>query len=435
MSRNICAGRLRAFVILVVMVMMIGAVPQTLATSRIPLTLTFWGEGKDLPVYENLVAPFVKAHPDIDLKVVNIPSLGGTQSYVTKVLTMIAGGTPPDVLQIDAPDFVAMAGRNAFYNLDTFLTKEPEVKADIYPQLLSAFQADGHQYALPKDFTTVVVYYNEDMFRDAGLKMPNEYAREGQWTWDTLLKVAKALTKDVDGDGKVDQFGVAPETWGGFWNFWVWQAGGREFNDAITESTINSPQAREGLQFLSDLWNKYHVAPTPAQKTSMQAYQMFQNGKVGMVMYGRWMVATYRQVKSFRWDIAPLPAGKEKATPIFSSGWAIARNAKHPDKAWELLRYLCGAEGQRAIAELGVGVPVSKTIAESDMFIQPGMPPKHASVFMESLEFGRFLPFFEQYGKADSITNKELDRLWIGQSSAEEVTNAIKNQVDAILKR
>ena len=121
---------------------------------------------------------------------------------------LFAGGNPPDVFAMDAPLYPDWQSRGALMNLQPYLDADAGRLDGIYPVTLEAYQqADGY-YGLPRDFQTIVLYYNKDMFDAArhGLSRPTT----GRWT--ICGAAAKTLTLDKDGDGITDQWGFCDRT-------------------------------------------------------------------------------------------------------------------------------------------------------------------------------------------------------------------------------
>jgi ABC-type glycerol-3-phosphate transport system substrate-binding protein len=182
------------------------------------------------------------------------------------------------------------------------------------PKQLRAMALAGLRY-----INTTVLFYNGDLFHQAGLPIPNDFATAKQWTWNAFLSTAQKLTKG-------DTYGVwnltSPQSLGA----WAWMNGGDMFDNADhpTKLTMSRPETVEAVQFNSDLRTRYRVAPTPDQlnalvKSSSDAVQLFYQGKLGMYIQLYIGQALVNGLKgAFQWDVAPLPTGK----PACSTGQA-----------------------------------------------------------------------------------------------------------------
>jgi multiple sugar transport system substrate-binding protein len=168
------------------------------------LSFMMWGDPAELTVWKQIVADFEAANPTIAVSV----EVSDWDSYWTKLKTLLAAKTPPDMFAIDAPLYLDYQSQGVLLNLQPYLDKNPGMLDGLYPQTLQAYQTPQGYFGLPRDFQTIVLFYNKSMFDKAGLAYPT-----GDWTWDDLRAAAKSLTIDSNGDGKIDQYGFAFDMW------------------------------------------------------------------------------------------------------------------------------------------------------------------------------------------------------------------------------
>jgi multiple sugar transport system substrate-binding protein len=161
------------------------------------LTFMYWGTPEEKETVLNYIKKFTNENPDVQIEAILVDSL----SFGQKLKTMIAGGTPPDVFYLDIEDFAGLAARGELLQLDDYLNRDKnEVKPeDFFEAPFNEFRYKGRLYGIAKDFTTLVLYYNMNLFDKYNVAYPND-----NWTWNDFLNAAKKLTKDVDGDGKID---------------------------------------------------------------------------------------------------------------------------------------------------------------------------------------------------------------------------------------
>lgn len=155
-------------------------------------------------------------------------------------------------------------------------------------------------------------------------------------------------------------------------------------------------------------------------------------GKVGMFPDGHWIIPQLKRITEFQWDVVELPKGRRKAGMNVASGYAIPSQARHPQAAWELVRFLAGPEAQKIIVGAEFSTPALKSIAHSDIFLSP--PPANAKAFIESIEYGHLPPVTPVYERMMEIINRNLELLWIGKKNAEEVAQRIVPEVNRLLK-
>jgi len=361
---------------------------------------------------------------------INIPS----NEYLAKITAMMAAGSPPDVFFINNIDFPGLASRGVLKPLDPFIQRDKYPTGDIFPGILKAFQWEGAQYGLPRDVSNLVVFYNRNLLRKAGLPDPKP-----DWTWDDFLRYAKALT--VEKDGKRVQWGVSFQTFYLFWEPWVWSAGGRFYSPDHSKFLLNSPSSLEGLQFYLDLRYKHHVAPTPEEAQDRGAFTMFLNGQTGMIVDGRWRVPTLKARAKFDFDVVPFPRGKAGSiVDIDGSGWVMAAGTRNPEAAWKLLSFLAGPEAIQIFTKTGLIIPargvdvknVEKSIQNlKDFFVPP--PPKSQHFFLTVNKTARPTETFERWNEALQLINKALEPVWQGKAELKAALDGVAPQVQKIL--
>src|SRR5512132_368989 len=338
-----------------------GAAP---AASNQPVTISMmmWGDPAELEVWNQIVADFHQAQPNITVKV----EVSDWDSYWTKLKTLLSADTPPDVFAMDAPLYLDYQSRGVLLNLQPYLDKNPDLLKGEYPQTLEAYTTSDRRYGLPRDFQTIVLFYNKDMFDAAGVDYPT-----ADWTYDDLREAAKQLTKDSNGDGKIDQFGFYADPWDMelIWSEGIWAYGGDIINADHTKTLVGEPKARQAWQLFHDMM--FEAKSWPDSTTAGEyGGDPFLAGVAAMTTIGHWAVPGYAEAK-FKWDVAPMPAGPAgKATSVNSAGFVVGKASKNPDAAFEFLKYVLSEPAQKRLAELGFACPVLKSVAEGDSFLK-----------------------------------------------------------------
>jgi multiple sugar transport system substrate-binding protein len=394
------------------------------------LVLASWGSQEEIQAYQQVLRVFQERNPGIQVEYINIPS----NEYLAKITAMMAAGSPPDVFFINNIDFPGLASRGVLKPLDPFIQRDKYPTGDIFPGILKAFQWEGAQYGLPRDVSNLVVFYNRNLLRKAGLPDPKP-----DWTWDDFLRYAKALT--VEKDGKRVQWGVSFQTFYLFWQPWVWSAGGRFYSPNHSKFLLNSPSSLEGLQFYLDLRYKHHVAPTPEEAQDRGAFTMFLNGQTGMIVDGRWRVPTLKARAKFDFDVVPFPRGKAGSiVDIDGSGWVMAAGTRNPEAAWKLLSFLAGPDASQIFTKTGLIIPargvdvknVEKSIQNlKDFFVPP--PPKSQHFFLTVNKTARPTETFERWNEALQLINKALEPVWQGKAELKAALDGVDPQVQKIL--
>ena len=230
---------------------------------------------------------------------------------------------------------------------------------NLWPTIVDAYRYDGSTagegdlYCLPKDLSCFAFAYNKDLFDKAGLAYPDP---ENPYTWDEFTEVCQALTQDTDGDGEVDQWGVANANAFGFTPY-VYSNGGRLLNDDYTKVQITSNQNfLDAFQYYADLTLKYKVTPSVEQDTALGGYQRWLDGQIGFYACGTWDVAAFMDDATFpyNWDLCAWPVGPDgdgkSSTWTASVGFAVSAKTKNPELCAELIQSLSTDEdGQKAL--------------------------------------------------------------------------------------
>jgi len=379
-----------------------------------------------LEVLKEIINEFEKKYPSIKIKLSNMPYT----DYFAKLQTMIAGGVPPDVCEVRCFEFPAFAEKGILLELNPYIEKEEKkFIEDFYPLAMDMATYKGKIYGLTYDMCVFAIFYNQDLFDEAGVSYPDE-----NWTWDTLVKTGQKLTRDINSDGRIDQFAFTGAEGG--WITWcpfVWQNAGRvldSFEDP-KKCLIDQPETVEAIQFIADLINKYHCSPTAAQTEAQIGSQMFLTGKLAMALDGPWMFPVYQKAK-FSWDVAPLPKHKRRANLALGSCFSVIKESKHKKEAYEYIKYLTSVESQQKLCEAGFSQPTRKSTMQT--FLQAPQSPKHAEVFIDALKYARLMPKMPQWNEIDRIISSELDLVFLGKVQAKDVCKKIALKVNKLLQ-
>lgn len=392
-----------------VLCLFLGCLSAALAQTSV--TFMAWGSPEELAVWQTIADEFNKTHPDIKVNV----DVSDWDAYFNKLQTLFAGGTPPDVFAMDAPLYPDWQSRGVLKNLQPYLDADPGVLDGVYPVTLQAYQTPEGYFGLPRDFQTIVLYYNKDMFDAAGVDYPTD-----DWTLQDMREAAKKLTADTDGDGQVDQWGF----WSDFYDmelFWgpaLWGAGGQVISDDHTQTLLAEGPAQDVWHTMSDMIFEDGSVPTTGQ-AEQYGSDMFLAEHAAMTTIGHWSVPEYT-AQGINFDVAAFPAGSEKrATSVNSAGFVIADASKNADAAWEFVKYAVGPSGQTRLAELGFAIPVLQSVAESPVFLEQGSS-LNQQVYLDALQYAVPKPSFKGYGEWSAAVGDTLALVWSGDLTIDE---------------
>jgi multiple sugar transport system substrate-binding protein len=129
----------------------------------------------------------------------------------------------------------------------------------------------------------------------------------------------------------------------------------------------------------------------------------------------------------------PISPTGGRVTSVNSAGFVAAKASQHPDEAWEFIKYCLSKDGQTRLTELGLAIPVLKSVAESPVFLDQKMVDINQQVFLDSLEFARMKPVFRGYEEWSAVVGDGMAPIWLGESDLNTTLDAVIPQADEVL--
>ncbi|WP_334137305.1 sugar ABC transporter substrate-binding protein [Muricomes intestini] len=321
------------------------------------VTLTFMGwEASPLETQavKDGIAKFEDQYPNI--KVDYTPTLSGAE-YTAKLLASHAGGSMPDVMFMQATDYRTFASKGVIADITDRFDDDYSLD-DFIPSVQEEMIIDGKVYGIQSCIVTPVLYYNKDIFDEAGVKYPGTESMQ----WEDFRQLAIQLTSD-------DIFGVyGTESTGQIMNALLASNGARLFNEDYNSAAINTADAKEAFEKIRNLRydDKAALDATTLENIGMSANQMLQTGKVAMVIDGSWALQELAKL-DFNVGMAPIPYFKKPVNMAQAHLHAIATKSKHQNEAWEFLKFLSGMDYQGELVSQGLWMPNRKSMYEEDV--------------------------------------------------------------------
>jgi multiple sugar transport system substrate-binding protein len=409
---------------------------------KVTLTFLNYATPEFLALYKEVIAGFEATHPKIKIR--QLISLGDA-GYDTKLLTMVAGGIPPDLFHVTQANFPFYATKDFCLSVDDFLRAERGefVEEHLYAPVLNGMRFGGKLLGLPGDLSPIVMLYNQDMFDQYKVPYPRE-----DWNWDDLLETCKALTHDTNGDGEPDVFalmnfsGTSGEQFRpayNRWPAWVWMNGGDIFSPDMSRCVMDSPESIGGMQFFADLSLRHRVSPRPGENLGQSGQELFATRRQAMIpdsryVYKKFCAGKNRKGLPFRWDCAPMPKGKQRATTFIWGGNCILKTTRYPEECWQFLKYIAGPAGAEINLAGGNALPVYRAAAEAEVR-NPRNPaaPKHDRYFLDAIEYGRIAPYPAQYAEFGQAMDA-FDDAFLGRTSVADACRRFTADVNEALK-
>lgn len=394
--------------------------------NTINIKYSTWGSETEINILKPIIKEFEKNNPNIKVDIMHIP-----QNYFQKLHMLVAANLAPDVMFINNLNMPVYASGNILSDLNYSLSNSSKIShEDFFPQSLKTMSYNRNLMAIPRDISNIVIYYNKDLFDKYNVEYPQE-----DWTFEEFLEKAQQLTIDINNDKKIDIFGISFETNAIFFLPFVWSQGGNLFDKKNQHFALAEKNSCTALQFYADLRNNYQVAPTAAEAGNSTMAQMFMQQKLAMFISGRWSVPRFRTDLDFEWDIASFPSGKAgSVVGIDGSGWSMYSRTKHPKESWMLIEYLASNKSIAEFSKTGLIVPSRKDVAFSENFINKGLAPEHAEIFLTIIDNGKPTPKTERWNEVVDLINIAMEPVWNGKQKSCPALQSIKSSVNELLE-
>ncbi|MGH2370339.1 MAG: ABC transporter substrate-binding protein, partial [Chloroflexota bacterium] len=396
--------------------------------------ITFMNRGgrEAFAVHDKVVAAFMEQTPTIQVNAE--PVVEG--SWSAKLTASLAGGTAADTVMCAFGSFLPFCKRGDILELGQFLSKDRDVRpADWFPLALESMKYKGRLFNMPYNGGTYALFYNKDLFDQERVQYPDD-----TWTWEKYVEAATQLTTDAAGrhaneagfDGtNVARYGAHNIESAPSWWYWLWTYGSDLYTKNNTEVNLADPKALDAIQWIADM-HKRRIWPSDLFKDPQE--MGFRQGNIAMTTWGHWTVARVR-TDPFKWDVAPMPKtpdGKRIALGWYS-GNGIVSTTKHPEAAWEFLKFFGGAPGQRILGIEGLTLPAVRKVAESDEIMKTS-PPDNQRAFLTEIDRARIHIGWNitEVNDWNEILNPALDQVWSGQAKAKDILPALVARLNEV---
>jgi multiple sugar transport system substrate-binding protein len=328
---------------------------QTISLPNQPVTLKLSGwsaSPAEQRLLNQVLKDFEATHPTIKVRFEVI-----ADQYMDVIKTRLIGDAAPDVFYLDSIEAPFLIQQDVLEPLNPYITPAFDL-ADFEPNLLQTFSQQNQIYGLPKDYSTLALFYNRKAFAAAGLTQPPE-------TWEDLLVAAKKLTIDRNQDNKPDQYGlgILPELPRQMHSI---EAFGGQVVDAQNNATFATEAGIKGASLGIQQYRNDRTSARAVDVGANNGSEMFGQGKAAMVIEGNWAIPYLKETfPDLDFATAEAPKLNNKpATMVFTVAYVMNRQTQHKQAAWELIAYLTGKEGMGKWTSTGFALPSRKSIAK-----------------------------------------------------------------------
>jgi multiple sugar transport system substrate-binding protein len=405
---------------------------------------TWWG-GSERAMGEALVSDFEKSYSNI---IVEQNHGGG--DYLAQINTLIASGTTPDVFQIDEALVNDWGEKGVGADLNPYYTQAGIRPEDFYVNDY-LFTTGGRLWGIAANPATIILYYNKELFRQAGLAEPPASATN-PWTWEQFVDAAKKLTRDANGRTPNDpgfnydsviQYGtVMPTNNRNYWMALLYSSGTSVANENGTALAMNGPSGLRVLQSIYNLSSIDKAAPTYAttiSNTFSNQPVMLMNGQIAMIIGGSWQIADFLN-EGFDVGIAQVPTFIDRASNItWGSGFMMKQGGSQ--EAFQFYEFMMNynnwvsASVNHAVNLTG-GIPTTKNTLTDPVLreawsrvIDPNVGRVFADITQNGARVGENITLKNFAEIVDQIVSPGLDKIWIGEETVEQALRAINSQL------
>ena len=389
------------------------------------LSLAYLGTADQQKVWNQLFALFQKEYPDVKLQAQANPS-NNWATFFNTISTQIAGGKVPDLVQVATEGQRLFASRGLVEPIDAYLDRDKDELTDFFSdidprlkQWSSLSSPDGKTYYLPGEFNTMCVWYNSEMFQQAGVQEPDD-----SWTWDDCMSIAKKLTKPGVYGMQVQAAyfaGIMP---------WLLTNGADVLDSKWTQATLQTPAATEALQFMRDMVTQ-KISPAPGG--TYDAFGAAAQNKLAMFGGGRWPIISMRNLGAInKMKIVAWPRKTQQGSPVGWNAYPIMKGSQNKEAAWAFVKFITSKQASEFFAtQGGTIVPPRRSVATSDAFLANA--PQGSEKLYAALSYATPLPAPNKENVIELAIDNSSSQILTGNIGVKEGLAQLNQQIQGNL--
>ncbi|RSM56555.1 ABC transporter substrate-binding protein [Actinoplanes sp. ATCC 53533] len=377
-------------------------------------TVTVWAQGTEGEALTGFLKDFKDQNPGVTVEVTAVP----WDNAQSKYQTAIAGGTTPDIgmLGTDWMPTFANALRATPAELDT---------SGMFPANVASTDIGGARYGVPWYAETRVIFYRTDLMRKAGhTTFPT--------TWDGFKELAKAMQQKA---GAKYGVGLPLGGWNSFLSSlpFAWSNGAEVMNADQTKWTLDTPETVEALRYLKSFFDEGIANKSPDNAPDAGA-SAFVNGSVPMMISGPWDIGQISKAGGAgfaeKFALAPMPAPPQGTSTSFAAGanLAVFKNAKNPDAAWKLIRWLADPKTQVAFFNATKDLPAQQSAWTDPVLAND---PK-VSVFGKQMQSVKTAPALTTWPQISAAADTQLEQIMKSGKDPAQAMKEVQSTADSL---
>ena len=381
--------------------------------------------------YKKLFRLAEERHPGL-----KIDEIGISGSPPEKVTTMFAGGTPPDVIRMSgAREYTFFAAKGFTVPIDDFLKRGDYPVKDAVPFAIEGGKWRGKQVAMVFHLGANAVYFNKTLLAQKGVKLPTAYESQGNWSWATLLEVARGTTSASAASAEGRTWGINRIETLDNANSWIYSAGGELYDKDITVSSFTHPKTIEAMQYLVDLVAKHRVAANVKD----ESVDPFMEGRQGMIFTARFNAPVIEVArKAAGWDVGMVLPPKGPSGQLYTRespvSFGMGSQTQKREAVWALMKVFAGPEGQRIYGGDGIGLPVLRSLYTPEVLKGVLYDWEDLPTYLKSVERAR-IQVAPAYQEVNAVFQREMRACFDGQKTVKDAADAMKREIDPLLKQ
>ncbi len=404
-------------------------------------------EPEQIELHNQIADEFNASHDDIQIEFITVPY----EEHTTKFSTMLAGDMAPDIVMPIGVMGVAEF-QDEWLDLTPYVERDNYDMSDFYGPALELQHVGDKLIGLPLGVYPSAVYYNEDMFDAAGIPYPPHNFGDPDWTYDKLVEIAQKLTLDANGNDATSPDFDAENIvqWG--WDGWDWipfrmvpsKFGGDSIgmSDDYRTAEMNSQPWIDALQFVSDSVWKWHIRPSAeAIDAVLGDMDALESGMVAMWEIHSWMSYNYDTwSEAFNWNVAAIPAGPDGSIVDETNidGLVIPSHSKHPDQAWEVVKWLMQPDVMKRLTDSYGCIPARQSLAKDWLSeMSAAYPNVDFQVFLDGIEYmdnPNYEAWIPNYGQVFDATEHAMELVLTGENTdVKAILDALNEEVQGYL--
>ena len=358
-------------------------------------------------IMDKAIARFEEEHPGVKIHYYSGIS---KEDYSEWCARKLLEGKMPDVFMVPDSDFNLYSSLGVLKNLDELIEHDAGVdRNDFFTTALDAGKYEGHQCALPYETVPVLLFVNKSLLAKEQIEVPGE-----DWTWDDMYEICRRITKDVNGDGLLDQFG----TYNYSWRNAVYTSGGRFYDGDQQQLPFTDSHVLDAIKYMKRL-NDLNQGQSVTQED-------FNKGNVAFMPltfaeYRTYKTYPYRIKKytKFQWDCITFPAGKE----------FLKQLTGNEEMQMDIFRYSQGVSVLKSVT----GSARAAAIIQEDM--DEGEQVINSSLLYNVIENGVIEPKFQQYEQVMSLADGEVSKILMENRNVDSSMKIFQRSITKYLQQ